>query len=185
MVPTNLSGVIAVAAGGYHSLALISDGTIVAWGDNGDGQSTVPANLTNVIAIAAGDYHSVALKSDGSVVAWGVGLTNDPDSNDDYGQSMVPANLSSVMAIAAGEQTSLALVAPCNQSPALKIQSSGTNVVLSWPWLPSGGFVLEATDDLANTNSWATATNAPAYENYQYSVTNPISGMSRFYRLRR
>ena len=34
---------VAVAAGGYHSLALKSDGTVVAWGYNYFGQSTVPA----------------------------------------------------------------------------------------------------------------------------------------------
>src|SRR5450756_552750 len=33
-VPAGLSGVAAIAAGLYHSLALRSDGTVVAWGDN-------------------------------------------------------------------------------------------------------------------------------------------------------
>src|SRR5258708_1619242 len=50
----------AIAAGGNHSLALKSDGTVVGWGYNDYGQSTVPANLTGVIAIAAGDAHSLA-----------------------------------------------------------------------------------------------------------------------------
>ena len=31
-VPAGLSGVTAIAAGDYHSLALKSDGTVVAWG---------------------------------------------------------------------------------------------------------------------------------------------------------
>ena len=31
-VPAGLSGVVAVAAGAYHSLALKADGTVVAWG---------------------------------------------------------------------------------------------------------------------------------------------------------
>ena len=50
-------------------MALKADGTVVAWGDNGEGQADVPAGLTDVIAIAAGLSHSVALKSDGTVVA--------------------------------------------------------------------------------------------------------------------
>ena len=31
-VPSGLSGVTAIAAGSYHSLALKGDGTVVAWG---------------------------------------------------------------------------------------------------------------------------------------------------------
>lgn len=79
--------VVAVAAGNNHSLALCSDGTVVAWGDNSEGQlgdnslidrrvpvavdrSGVLAGKT-VTAIAAGLYHSLALCSDGTVVAWG------------------------------------------------------------------------------------------------------------------
>src|SRR5947209_2840751 len=85
----------AIAAGGDHSLALKSDGTVLAWGCSADGQSTVPANLTGVIAIAAGGGHSLALKSDGTVVAWG--------------NSTVPANLTGVIAIAAGASHNLAL----------------------------------------------------------------------------
>ena len=61
-----------IAAGGYHSLALKSDGTVVAWGYNTYGQATVPANLSGVTALAGGSYHSLALKSDGTVVAWGL-----------------------------------------------------------------------------------------------------------------
>ncbi|HMX29772.1 MAG TPA: RCC1 domain-containing protein, partial [Blastocatellia bacterium] len=58
----------AIAAGDFHSLALKSDGTVVAWGNNVSGQTTIPGGLSNVTAIAAGDFHSLALKSDGTVV---------------------------------------------------------------------------------------------------------------------
>ena len=73
-----------IAAGGYHSLALKSDGTVWAWGDNNMGQlgdgtisdddRTTPAqvpNLTGVVAIASRSCHSLAIKSDGTVWAWG------------------------------------------------------------------------------------------------------------------
>ena len=46
---------MAIAAGDIHSLALKADGTVVGWGYNGYGQTTIPAGLTNVVAIAAGD----------------------------------------------------------------------------------------------------------------------------------
>jgi alpha-tubulin suppressor-like RCC1 family protein len=52
-VPAGLSNVVAVAAGGFHSLALKNDGSVVAWGDNTAGQTSVPVGLTNVVAISA------------------------------------------------------------------------------------------------------------------------------------
>src|SRR4051812_41627464 len=72
--PTGLDGVIAIAAGAQHSLALRTNGIIVGWGDNSSGQIEIPLNLDNVVGIAAG-LHSAALKSDGTVVVWG---SNDP-----------------------------------------------------------------------------------------------------------
>ena len=70
-VPAGLSGVVAIAAGWTHTVALKQDGTVVAWGRDSSGQTKVPAGLSGVVAIAAGDYHTVALKQDGTVVAWG------------------------------------------------------------------------------------------------------------------
>lgn len=80
----------AIAAGLYHSLALKSDGTVVAWGRNLEGQTNVPPNLNGVTTIAAGSAHNLALKSDGAVVAWG--------ANSD-GQTNVPGNLRGGVAI--------------------------------------------------------------------------------------
>ena len=45
-VPAGLTGVVAVAAGQLHSLALKDDGTVVAWGRNSHGQARVPPGLT-------------------------------------------------------------------------------------------------------------------------------------------
>jgi hypothetical protein len=75
-------------------------GTVVAWGDNTSGETTIPAGLSGVVAIAGGDDFSLALKSDGTVVGWG---------KNNYGQTNVPASLSSVKAISAGGLFSLAL----------------------------------------------------------------------------
>jgi len=53
-VPAGLTNVVTIAAGAEHSLALLSDGTVAAWGYNGWGQTTVPASLANVVAIGTG-----------------------------------------------------------------------------------------------------------------------------------
>ena len=104
-MPGGLTGVTAIAAGHFHSLALKGDGSVVAWGCGGGfdyGQCSVPGGLSGVTAVAAGTDHSLALKGDGTVVAWGcVGF--------DHGQCSVPGGLSGVTAIAAGTVHSLAL----------------------------------------------------------------------------
>ena len=99
-VPPGLTNLVAIAGGGFHSLALRSDGTVAAWGDDSYGQSDIPAGLTNVVAIAGGGFHSLAVKRDGTVTAWGDGT---------QGATNVPSGLSNVVAISAGWEHSLAL----------------------------------------------------------------------------
>ena len=84
--------VITVSGGLYHTLAVKSDGTVWAWGDNtygqlGDGTTTdrrTPVQVcadsgcsqyfNNVVAVAAGYEYSMALKTDGTVWTWGTGV---------------------------------------------------------------------------------------------------------------
>ncbi|MEO5802808.1 MAG: hypothetical protein ABIR24_04705 [Verrucomicrobiota bacterium] len=81
---------------GYQTgtFTITTPGTVIAWGNNLNGQTTVPVTAQGgVNTIAAGFYHSLAVKN-GSVLAWG---TND------YGQTTVPILAQSgVIAIAAG-----------------------------------------------------------------------------------
>ena len=44
-----------------YTVALKNDGTVVAWGNNGNSQTAVPAGLSGVVAIGAGGGHTVAL----------------------------------------------------------------------------------------------------------------------------
>jgi len=73
-----------VAAGGPHSLAVLSDGTLWAWGWNafgqlGDGSSatrTAPIPvLTDVRSVAAGWSRSFAIRNDGTLWGWGDNLS--------------------------------------------------------------------------------------------------------------
>jgi hypothetical protein len=96
--PAGLSGVVAVAAGASHSLAVRQDGTVVGWGTAS--AATPPVGLSGVTAVAAGDVFSLGLRHDGTVVGWG---------GNDSGQASPPAGLSGVTAIAAGGRFALAL----------------------------------------------------------------------------
>ena len=51
---SELSDLVAVAAGYSHSLALRADASIVAWGYNAFGQCNVPAPNSGFVAVAAG-----------------------------------------------------------------------------------------------------------------------------------
>lgn len=73
----------AVACGDHHTLALLADGTVLAWGSNDFGalgrgasggwsrQPQPVPGLTNVEAVSAAGYLNLALKTDGTVWAWG------------------------------------------------------------------------------------------------------------------
>src|SRR5262249_52958814 len=120
--------IVDVATGVGHSLALRSDGTVWAWGANGEGElgngnrdfSSSPVqvlNLSNVTAVAAGYIHSLALKSDGTVWVWGDNYWSELGTGRDsrtLSFSLVPISvpaLSNVIAIAkTGTIHSLAIV---------------------------------------------------------------------------
>ena len=57
-----------VSAGDFHTVGLKADGTVVAVGDNDNGQCDVDG-WTDIVAVSAGYYHTVGLKADGTVVA--------------------------------------------------------------------------------------------------------------------
>lgn len=99
-VPPAITNAMVIAAGGTHSLALLSNGKIVAWGSNTYGQTNVPSTATNVIAIAAGGESGYAVRTDGKVIAWG------RNSN---GQTSVPTAATNASAIAAGPTHVMAL----------------------------------------------------------------------------
>jgi alpha-tubulin suppressor-like RCC1 family protein len=119
-----LEGVVALASGSRHVLALTSGRTVLAWGRNHEGQlgdgSTLPSStprlvsgLDDVVAVAAGGNHSLALLADGTVWAWGAnteGQLGDGSKRNRTAPVQV-AGLTHVVAVAAGDSHSLALLA--------------------------------------------------------------------------
>jgi len=124
------SGLVAVAGGWYHSLGLKADGSIVAWGVNGDGQCNVPEPNSGFVAVAGGAMHSLGVKADGSIAAWG---------SDSWGMCNVPEPNTGFVALGAGHFHSLGL------------KADGSIVAWGYNWTgqcnvpePNSGFVAVA-----------------------------------------
>ncbi|KAA0147710.1 hypothetical protein FNF29_07164 [Cafeteria roenbergensis] len=140
MGPVSLGGnAVAVAAGTFHSLVVLDDGSLRAFGSGGSGRlgygtsfdlgntpDTVPSKQGpvplggNAVAAAAGGFQSLVLLDDGSVLAFGAGgngLLGYGDTSDVGGtpqtvpsvQGPVPLGGKAV-AVAAGTSHSLVLL---------------------------------------------------------------------------
>ncbi|HBF36284.1 MAG TPA: hypothetical protein DDW50_03085, partial [Firmicutes bacterium] len=117
----NLSNrIIAVASGMRYTLALKSDGTVWAWGNNdygqlGDGTTTnrnIPVQvkgLSNVVAIAGSESFSMALKKDGTVWAWGRGEDTRNNSKEYSSSPLQVKGLKDIIAMNAGTSASIAI----------------------------------------------------------------------------
>jgi alpha-tubulin suppressor-like RCC1 family protein len=128
-VPTEVPGVngmVAVAAGSYHSFALNRDDTVMACGRNYYGQLglgdtdnrdtfTVVAGLRGVVDIDTGEHHSIAVTVEGGLYTWGKGRAIG-HGGDDNTQRLVPTKVTGggmdeavVVQVAAGGSHSMAL----------------------------------------------------------------------------
>jgi alpha-tubulin suppressor-like RCC1 family protein len=134
-----LENAIKASSGDAHTLALMNDGGVFAWGFGANGRlghgSTTTANtpvavisgeqpggllLHDVVQVSAGATHSLALTTDGSVYAWGAGGSGQLGHGSSPTSQTTPVRvlsgaqgnhqyLQDIIAIAAGEFFSVAL----------------------------------------------------------------------------
>ena len=189
---TPLAGktVIAVAAGGYHSLALCSDGTLAAWGRNTEGElgnnsttyNSIPVAVSTsgvlagkaVVSIAAGEFHSMALCADGTLVAWGyngdgeLGNNSTMDSSIPVAvdtSSLAPAESFMRVTTGSGSLHNLGLVAsPIPVATTLAATSvNTTTVVLNGTVNANGGTAAASFDYGLDSSYGAAATGVPDF----------------------
>jgi hypothetical protein len=143
--------VISLAAGTNHSLVLLSDGSLAAWGSNAHGQlgtigsngSFVPIAVARnigalfgrtVTKIGCGEFHSMVLSSDGDLASWGEGVSGQLGNNtlisSDIPESVTTAGAlssKSVWNIASGGASSFVIAA----LPAITLPAALHNLVLA------------------------------------------------------
>lgn len=191
-----LTGVTQIATGeGDHSLAVRSDGTVAAWGYNGDGElgdgtttnrttTVTVSGLSDVARVSAGGGHSVAVRSDGTVVAWGnnvYGQLGDGTTTTRHIPVDVPG-LSSVTQVSAGITHTVAKVGPPELTAKAAISGIGKvgrtltckaafvgATSVSYTWL------LDATTIPGATSATYTPVAADAYHQATCQVTGTNS----------
>jgi alpha-tubulin suppressor-like RCC1 family protein len=145
-----LSGVTAIAAGANHNLALLGNGSVMAWGEDKYGQlgggsvggsDEVPAQvsgLSGVTAVSAGGAHSLALLGNGTVMAWGedrYGELGDGSAGEPSDVPVAVSALHEATAVAAGGDQDLVLSEPIPSvtglSPGIGPAVGGTEVTIT------------------------------------------------------
>ena len=108
LLPTKIEAfagqrVVAVSAGGDHSLALTADGAVWSWGGGTYGKlghgnqrtQLLPKKIEafdgrRAVAVSAGAYHSLATTPDGTIFTWGGGDDGCLGHGEDLSNQLLP-----------------------------------------------------------------------------------------------
>lgn len=142
----DISGAKAMAAGGYHGLAELSNGSVQGWGYNNEGElgngtftttgcecGLVPgpvSGLSSPQAFTAGAYHNLALLSNGTVQAWGGNEDGQLGDGTEESRNLptTVSGLGGVSGVSADDYQSFALVGP-SQALNVTLAGAGTGTV--------------------------------------------------------
>jgi hypothetical protein len=189
-VPLNVEdlpvGIVALAAGGYHTCALTSSGGLKCWGANdygqlGDGtltQRTTPVDVVGlagaVTNLAAGTHHSCALVNSGRVKCWG---------DDHAGQlglgsailSLVPVDIvegESLLNYSSGKPGSYFTVTGKNFQPGSAMIVTVNGQVLSTPLQvnETGGFIFFLNTSQADPGQYSVTVSASSSASASFSL---------------
>ncbi len=151
-----ITNAVAVAASdGYHSCAVLQDGTVRCWGDNVSGQlgdgtrnnSSTPvtvAVINTAVDVSIGDFHSCALLQGGAVSCWGLNWTGQlgDGTGNDSNTPVLVSGINTAVSVTAGVIHSCAVLqdgtARCWGSNANGQLGNGTTANASAPALVSG-----------------------------------------------
>jgi uncharacterized repeat protein (TIGR03803 family) len=182
-------------------------GTVFALNTNGTGFTTLrrftgdDAFLVHAALMVSGNTlygtaQSGGRRGDGTVFALntdGSGYTNlhsfnyDGDGGSDpFGGLVLSGSTLYGTAIARGT-FGQGTVFSLSFAPRLTINRSVANVILTWPknigGFDSASFILQSTTNLVSAAFWSTNFPAPTLVNGHNTVTDPVSGPKKFYRL--
>jgi alpha-tubulin suppressor-like RCC1 family protein len=106
---------VAIAAGGYRSVVVLADGTVMEWGANHVNLTPRPApavvpGARGVRSLVAGGDHVVALTRTGDVMTWGQNAHYEIGRGGDPHAAGPVKGLADVRSLAAGASTSIVVM---------------------------------------------------------------------------